>query len=225
MPFDSAATRPLVDANDSQLMLTSAALTAGETLAFEPDSDDTFLFVVDGTAIVSTGSNDSSELLAGGAAFFPSGAEAALRAGADGTNILCVKIGAGCDEHAPLGPVDHFAAFDEHPDGEATGNRMFQVFFGPENGSCRATFFVGHVPPGKAPWHFHNYDEIVWIWKGNARFHSAAGASELPAGSAIRLRRRQVHSVENVSTDSDLTLLGIFTPAGSPAAAFLADSP
>ena len=44
---------------------------------------------------------------------------------------------------------------------------------------------------------------------------------DLAAGAAFRLRPRQVHIVENASPDRELTILGVFTPAGSPSAAYL----
>ena len=105
--------------------------------------------------------------------------------------------------------------------GSATGKRSFQILFGPQNGSTRATLFVGYVPPGAAPWHFHLYDEIVWIWRGEGRFHTGAGAEPLGAGSAFRISPREVHIVENTSATDELVVLGLFTPAGSPSAAYL----
>lgn len=45
--------------------------------------------------------------------------------------------------------------------------------------------------------------------------------SELALGSAFRLAPREVHIVENRSPDQELAVLGIFTPAGSPSAAYL----
>jgi quercetin dioxygenase-like cupin family protein len=77
------------------------------------------------------------------------------------------------------------------------------------------------VPPGKAPWHFHLYDEIVWILEGPGRLHLVTGVDELSEGSAFRLRPREVHIVENAGPGT-LELLGLFTPAGSPSAAYLA---
>jgi hypothetical protein len=44
---------------------------------------------------------------------------------------------------------------------------------------------------------------------------------ELGPGAAFRLRPREVHIVENASPDRELTIVGIFTPAGSPSAAYL----
>jgi hypothetical protein len=49
--------------------------------------------------------------------------------------------------------------------------------------------------------------------------------SDLGPGSAVRLRPRQVHIVENASADRELSVIGIFTPAGSPSAAYLAPAP
>ncbi len=43
----------------------------------------------------------------------------------------------------------------------------------------------------------------------------------LEDGSALRLTPREVHIVENTSQDGELAILGIFTPAGSPSAAYL----
>ena len=101
------------------------------------------------------------------------------------------------------------------------GARSFQLLFGPHNGSTRATLFAGFIPPGKAPWHYHLYDEIVWVPEGPGRLHLGDDTEELGPGSAFRLRPRQVHIVENASADRELTIIGVFTPAGSPSAAYL----
>jgi mannose-6-phosphate isomerase-like protein (cupin superfamily) len=80
---------------------------------------------------------------------------------------------------------------------------------------------MGFVPPGKAPWHFHLYDEIVWIPHGPGRLHLEDRFVDFGRGAAFRLRPRQVHIVENTGKDT-LEVLGLFTPAGSPSAAYLA---
>ena len=103
---------------------------------------------------------------------------------------------------------------------QATGGRSFEILFGPHNGSTRATLFAGFVPPGKAAWHYHLYDEIVWVPAGPGRLHRADGEEQLDAGTAFRLRPRQVHIVENAGA-SEMTIIGVFTPAGSPSAAYL----
>jgi hypothetical protein len=40
-------------------------------------------------------------------------------------------------------------------------------------------------------------------------------------GVAFRLRPREVHIVENTQAEAELAVLGVFTPAGSPSAAYL----
>jgi hypothetical protein len=114
-----------------------------------------------------------------------------LQAGAGGISLVRITLGADTDLHAPMGVRERIVPIDAVEAGQATGSRSFQVLFGPHNGSRRATMFVGYVPPGKAPWHYHLYDEIVWIWRGPGH------------------------------PERELAVLGIFTPAGSPSAAYL----
>ena len=63
------------------------------------------------------------------------------------------------------------ASLDDAGAQRATGARSFQILFDASNGSTRATLFAGFVPPGRAPWHYHLYDEIVWIPDGSGRVH------------------------------------------------------
>ena len=160
--------------------------------------------------------------LSGAAAGLLLAAEArSLDAGAEGLECVRVTLGAGTDLHAPMGATEPVVALDHVEPGQATGARSFQVLHGPHNGSTRATMFVGCIPPGKAPWHYHLYDEIVWILRGEGRLHLGDDVEELAPGAAFRLRPREVHIVENTHADTELAVLGIFTPAGSPSAAYL----
>jgi quercetin dioxygenase-like cupin family protein len=81
--------------------------------------------------------------------------------------------------------------------------------------------FVGYIPPGRAPWHYHLYDEIVWVLRGEGRLHIGDDVEPLPPGVAFRLHPREVHIVENTDPVAELAVLGVFTPAGSPSAAYL----
>ena len=132
-----------------------------------------------------------------------------------------MTVGPGVDLHAPMGPRALTASLDGADAQQATGARSFQILFDASNGSTRATLFAGFVPPGKAPWHYHLYDEIVWVPDGPGRLHVGEAVEELGPGSAFRLRPREVHIVENTSADRELTIIGLFTPAGSPSAAYL----
>lgn len=178
--------------------------------------DDVLLFVLHGS-----GALDDDPVSEGAAAFVPAGGAAAVTAAGGGLSMLVFSVAADTDLHAPIGPRERIVTTDTVEPGRATGSRSFQVLFGPHNGSTRATMFVGYIPPGKAPWHYHLYDEIVWVWRGPGRFHLGEAVEELPSGAAFRLTPREVHIVENLSTDREMAVLGVFTPAGSPSAAYL----
>jgi quercetin dioxygenase-like cupin family protein len=143
----------------------------------------------------------------------------------DELELVRVTVGPATERHAPLGPREIVVPVDPGRAEQALESRSYQILFGPHNGSTRATLFAGFVPPGRSPWHFHLYDEIVFIPQGPGRVHRAGSGEPEPlgAGSAFRLRPREVHIVENASADEEMTVVGFFTPAGSPSAAYLAD--
>lgn len=178
------------------------------------------LFAFAGSGSLTQG-EETSELVRGTAALVLAGEEATVTADGGGLAALCATVGPEVDRHAPIGAREVTARLDKADSEKATGARSFQVLFGPHNGSTRATLFAGFIPPGKAPWHYHLYDEIVWVPEGPGRIHIGDTTEELGPGSAFRLRPRQVHIVENLSADAEMTVIGIFTPAGSPSAAYL----
>ena len=201
----------------SELAFYRVALPVGAALALADPAHDLLLFVTGGDGAIG-----GDALSRGAAALVLAGEEATLSAGGGGLEAVRITVGADTDLHAPMGARERVVAIEHVEPGQATGSRSFQVLFGPHNGSTRATMFVGYIPPGKAPWHYHLYDEIVCIWKGTGRFHlEGGGVEELAAGSAFRLSPREVHIVENLSAGTELAVLGIFTPAGSPSAAYL----
>jgi quercetin dioxygenase-like cupin family protein len=214
---DGVARRLLVPPErGSELALDELRLAPRTSLDLTDELHDTLLFAHDGSGML-----DGHPVPRSAAGFVPAGHPAALVAGP--TGIACVRatLGAATDLHAPMGPLEHVVALDRVEPGTATGARSFQVLHGPHNGSTRATMFVGYIPPGKAPWHYHLYDEIVWILGGTGSVHVGGEAEALEHGVAFRLRPREVHIVENTRADGELAVLGIFTPAGSPSAAYL----
>ncbi len=200
----------------STLEMGRLQLGPGGSAAVGEPGVDTLLFAFHGAGLL-----DGDALSEGVAALVPAGGEGALTAGGGGLAAVRFSVGAETDLHAPIGARERIVQTDDVEPGKATGSRSFQVLFGPHNGSTRATLFVGYIPPGKAPWHYHLYDEIVWVWQGRGRFHLGETVEELPAGAAFRLAPREVHIVENLSADRELAVLGLFTPAGSPSAAYL----
>jgi quercetin dioxygenase-like cupin family protein len=213
----------------SPLTLTHVQIEPGVAwrLTSEQSRDDghRLLYVLGGTGTLERDGEPPLRLHAGSAMLREPGDSAATIVGGERAATLAV-FGAGptADVHAPLGPRDSVADLDLGDASAATGSRSFQVLLGPDNGCCRATMFVGVVPPGAAPWHFHNYDEIICVLRGNGVYHQASGPQPTRPGSVVRIPPRTVHINENRS-DEEMHVLGVFTPAGSPSAAFLATDP
>src|SRR5207248_456211 len=102
---------------------------------------------------------------------------------------------------------------DEVEAGEATAGRMFRLLV-----PCpSATQFVGYIPPGRAPDHYHRYDEVVYVLEGNGALHIDGESTPLRPGSCVHLPAKLVHSLENHGP-GEMQVLGVFSPAGSKAA-------
>src|SRR5215207_5390440 len=97
-----------------------------------------------------------------------------------------------------------------------TADRWYRVLVDDEIGSAEVTQFVGSIPPGRAPDHFHEYEEVFFILRGEGRMWAGETNTPIAPGSCIYLPKRQVHCVENTGA-GELRLLGVFYPAGSPA--------
>jgi len=99
---------------------------------------------------------------------------------------------------------------------QPTADRWYRVLIDDRAGSDQVTQFVGSIPPGRAPDHFHQYEEVLFILKGEGRMWAGDTNTPIGAGSCIYLPKGQVHCVENTGK-GELRLLGVFYPAGSPA--------
>jgi len=97
-----------------------------------------------------------------------------------------------------------------------TADRWYRVLVDEGIGSEQVTQFVGSIPTGRAPDHFHEYEEVLFILRGTGRMWSGKTTTAIGPGSCVYLPKGQVHCVENTGTD-ELRLLGVFYPAGSPA--------
>jgi len=110
-------------------------------------------------------------------------------------------------------PVVRFADRETH---RADDQRWYRVLIDDEVGSTKVTQFVGAIPAGRAPDHFHEYEEVICILTGSGRVWAGPTCAPVERGSFVFLPRRQPHCVENTGGE-ELRLLGIFYPAGSPA--------
>jgi len=100
---------------------------------------------------------------------------------------------------------------------QRTGDRWYRELIQSE-----ITQFVGSIPPGRAPDHFHLYEEVLCILQGEGFLWADGKRTPIGVGSCVYLPRRNVHCVEN-SGSGELRLLGVFYPAGSPAVRYGVD--
>jgi len=104
----------------------------------------------------------------------------------------------------------------------ATSGRQFRLLATPEVGCASVTQFVGYIPVGRAPDHFHTYDEVVYVLEGEGSLHVGGEEAPLRPGSCVHLPARLVHCLQN-DGPGVMQVLGVFRPAGSPAEAYYPD--
>jgi mannose-6-phosphate isomerase-like protein (cupin superfamily) len=175
---------------------------------------DEVLYVLDGAGSVTVG-GERHDIAEGAAMFIARGTPWSVDR-ADGLRILSVLI------EDPL-PADlTYAVIATGERGVATAGREFDLFACPDSGCPSVTQFVGHIPPGRAPDHFHLYDEVGYILSGEGAFHVGGESAPLRSGSCFHLPARLVHALENFGP-GEMQVLGVFRPAGSPAEAYYPD--
>jgi mannose-6-phosphate isomerase-like protein (cupin superfamily) len=126
--------------------------------------------------------------------------------------VITVRAGAAAD-----GPALRVVTLEECQP-ERTGDREFRVLL---SSGLSFTQFAGIIPPGRAPEHQHSYDEVVHVLAGRGVVHlhadQAAIQTEIGPGTSIYLPPQTPHCLENTGQEP-LRVLGVFYPAGSPAA-------
>jgi quercetin dioxygenase-like cupin family protein len=174
---------------------------------------DEVIYVLEGTGRIAVG-GEAHELRAGVAIFVSCGLPWSVEGDARGVSVLI---------HEPEPSTGH-ALLDLNAveTGTATAGREFLLGATPEVGCASVTQFVGLVPPGRAPDHFHTYDEVIYVLQGEGFLEIGGERAPLHAGSCVHLPARLVHCLANTG-DSELRLLGVFRPAGSPAEAYYPD--
>jgi mannose-6-phosphate isomerase-like protein (cupin superfamily) len=178
------------------------------------DERDEVLYVLDGSAVATVG-GEKQELAPGTGVFVARGTPWQIES-ADDLKLLSVLV------EQPLPASASHAVIAGGERGTATAGREFTLLAHPENGCESVTQFVGHIPPGRAPDHFHRYDEVVYVLAGEGAFHVDGESAPLRAGSCVHLPARLVHCLENHGP-GEMHVLGVFRPAGSPAEAYYPD--
>jgi mannose-6-phosphate isomerase-like protein (cupin superfamily) len=178
------------------------------------DERDEVLYVLEGSGVATVG-GESHELEPGTGVFVARGTAWQVESD-DGLKLLSVLV----EEPLPASTTHAVIASGER--GTATAGREFTLLAHPENGCESVTEFIGHIPPGRAPEHFHLYDEVGYILAGEGAFHVGGESAPLRPGSCFHLPARLVHSLENHGP-GEMQVLGVFRPAGSPAEAYYPD--
>lgn len=101
----------------------------------------------------------------------------------------------------------------------ATAGREFCFMVDKHLGCQHVTQFVGWIPPSAAPFHHHEYEEVIYILDGQGILHVGKESVPFQAGSSIYLPVRVPHCLENPGPLA-MRLMGVFYPSGSPAAAY-----
>jgi len=118
-----------------------------------------------------------------------------------------------CDGFESHGNAIEIVSLNDKPL-QRTGDRAYRELI-----QQQVTQFVGTIPPGRAPDHHHLYEEVNCILDGEGVMWAGETHTPIATGSCIYLPRKQTHCIENKGS-GDLKLLGVFYPAGSPAARY-----
>jgi mannose-6-phosphate isomerase-like protein (cupin superfamily) len=100
-----------------------------------------------------------------------------------------------------------------------TGERQFKLLIDKSFGCERVTQFIGFIPPSRAPFHHHTYEEAIYILAGRGVLWTGQESGEFSPGGSIYLPAGVSHCLENPYPEP-VRLLGVFYPAGSPAARY-----
>jgi mannose-6-phosphate isomerase-like protein (cupin superfamily) len=178
------------------------------------DERDEVLYVLEGSGTAAVG-GEQQALEPGTGVFVARGTTWRVESAND-LKLLSVLV------EAPLPATATHAVIESGERGSATAGREFSLLAQPENGCESVTQFRGYIPPGRAPDHFHRYDEVVYVLSGEGAFHVDGESAPLRAGSCVHLPARLVHCLENHGP-GEMQVLGVFRPAGSPAEAYYPD--
>lgn len=185
--------------------------------AYASDADDEVLYVLSGNGSATVGAAHV-ELTPGMAAYIAQGTAWRVEE-ADGLEVLSVLVR---DPLSANGAAHAVIDVDDQVPGEATAGRQFRLLATPEVGCESVTQFVGYIPIGRAPDHFHKYDEVVFVLEGEGEVHIDGETAQVAAGSCVHLPAGLVHCIENTGP-GELRVLGVFRPAGLPAEAYYPD--
>ena len=223
LPGDTVATRVAYDAASGceHVVQELLEVASGRSAARTAGDCDQVLFVLGGSGILHLEGVAHALETESGATVRPGERYTLENAGAVPLTIHAVTLPLPPTGVA-TGPRQVVVRLADQEARAATGARQFRIVTDPAVGCPSATQFIGYIPPGRAPDHFHTYDEVIYVLGGEGILHIGALHEPIGRGSCIHLTPRLVHSLENTGA-STMQVLGIFRPAGSPAEAYYPD--
>jgi quercetin dioxygenase-like cupin family protein len=213
MHVDDAADGRLFDAGSGCDVFTQRLVRGGEGERRDATADEV-LYVLEGAGSARTGGEEHA-LRAGSAVFAARGTSWSLAGDLSAVSVLV---------HEPEPASRPFAVLqltDTERD-SATAGREFVLGATPEAGCASVTQFLGLIPVGRAPDHFHTYDEVIYVLEGEGYLEIDGEQAPVTAGTCIHLPSRTVHCLANTG-EREMRVLGVFRPAGSPAEAYYPD--
>jgi mannose-6-phosphate isomerase-like protein (cupin superfamily) len=191
-------------------------LTLNETTTFRSGEVDEVVYVVDGRGTLAV---DAAEhpLTPGAAAYVARTTPWTVR-DADALTLMSVRV----HDPEPAGAAYAFVVSQAAEQGTATAGRSFLMLASPGVGCNSVTQFIGLIPPGRAPDHFHRYDEVIYVLEGEGTLEIGGESAPIRPGTCIHLPRTLVHCLANEG-ETEMRVLGVFRPAGSPAEAYYPD--
>ena len=117
------------------------------------DERDEVLYVLGGGGVVTVG-DETRAFEPGTGAFVARGTSWRVES-ADDLRVLSVLV------EEPLPATSAHSVIVGGERGPATAGREFTLLAQPENGCASVTQFVGHIPAGRAPDHYHRYAEDI----------------------------------------------------------------
>ena len=216
------------EAGAKAISLRVLELPAGETVTLQNEVADEVLYVIAGS-----GTAGGSAISVDSGIYLPPSASLEIVAGETLTLVSsrCPDAGGG---QVAAGPAAVQPAGRRRYDGalvvamrdrpvERTGDRWYREVINAGDGSTQVTQFVGGIPPGRSPDHYHLYEEVIVILEGTGVMWAGTSNAPIETGSCIFLPHGQVHCVENRGA-GEMRLLGVFYPAGSPAVRYGANA-
>jgi mannose-6-phosphate isomerase-like protein (cupin superfamily) len=196
-------------------------LAGGESLRREPAADEEVLFVLSGTGALEFGGGSHPLEAECGVHLAPGESGIVSCAGEEPLRLVSVRIPDPATD-SPAGDRNVVRELAEQEAQDASAEREFRIVADPDSGLRSATHFVGYIPPGRAPIHFHTYDEVIYVLDGEGVLHAGGASTPIGVGSCVQLPARSLHCLEN-SGASVMRVEAVFRPAGSPAAAYYPD--